>query len=325
VTSRAGSRRASAGENKKKAKKAGKREKADRSPGSFDRVFPIAFRVLLFAALTLGTVYGFRRIRERALDLEEFRVRPDSLAIVKKPAWLANDVVSEIRRDLAAAPALSLFDPALPAALRGAVGENPWVEEVRRVNRRFPDKVVVHAKLRRPVAAIATRGRGGPFALVDENGRVLRTGVTDLTPWRESARSPLFEVRGVRTAEIRTGAVLSDPALREAAALAKDLESLSPFPAFRDVAIVAMDVSGVDSSGTSLDAGIALETASGVVIEWGHSSRSRVFGEPTLEEKIAGLERVLAAYPRLGGLRTVNLRMPDPFVALKRRPDIPEE
>jgi len=325
VTTRAGARRrrTSANDVKKRSRSKSTREG---SGGAFERIFPVAFRVLLFAALVLGTVYGFRRIRERALDLEEFRVRPGSLAIVKKPAWLATEVVSEIRRDLATAPSLSLFDPELPGALKDAVGSNPWVAEVRRVNRKFPDQVIVHAKLRRPVAAVATPGRAGTFALVDESGRVLKTDVADLRPWRESAKRPLFEVRGVRSSRPpRAGARLDDPALREAAALAADLETLVASDVGREVAIVAMDVSGVDAKDVAIDAGVALETASGVVIEWGHSSRSRVFGEPTLDEKIAGLRKVLAAYPRLAGLRTVNLRMPDPFVALKRRPDIPEE
>lgn len=319
MTSRAGRRRAPAGG----ARKKGKREDRDATP--LDRIFPIAFRVLVFAALTLATVYGFRRIRERALDLEEFRVRPETLAIVKQPRWLAQDVMGEIRADLAAAPALSLFDPGLPGALREAVGRNPWVEEVRRVNRRFPDKVVLSAKLRRPVAALSLAGRGGPYALVDENARVLRTGVADLAPWRRSSMSPLFEVRGVRAPRIRAGSVVNDPGLREAAALAKDLEAVAASDVGREISIVAMDVSFVDESDSALDAGVALETATGVVIEWGHSSRSRAFGEPTLEDKIAGLRRVLAAYPRLASVRTVNLRMPDPIVALKRRPDIPEE
>lgn len=319
MTSRAGRRRSSTGGAKKKGKKASRRA----TP--LDRVFPIAFRVLFFAALTLGTVYGFGRIRERALDLEEFRVRPETLAIVKKPAWLAQETMGEIRAAVANAPALSLFDPGLPGALKDAVGGNPWIEEVRGVHRRFPDKVVLSAKLRRPVAALAVAGRVGPYALVDENARVLKTGVGDLAPWRSRSGSPIFEVRGVRSAKIRAGALVNDPGAREAAALAKDLDVLAASDVGREIAIVAMDVSFVDESASALDAGVALETATGVLIEWGHSSRSTAYGEPSLEEKIAGLRRVLAAYPRLASVRTVNLRMPDPTVALKRRPDIPEE
>jgi hypothetical protein len=283
---------------------------------------------MLYAALVLGAVYGFRVIRKRALDLEEFRVRPDTLAIVKRPTWLATDVVGELRRDLAGAPALSLFDPGLSDALRGAVVDNPWVEEVKRVHRRFPDQVVLHAKLRRPVAALSLSGPDGPYALLDESGRVLKTRVPDLRAWRErSAGIGLpFEVRGVRSTErLRPGRIVADPVLREAAALAKDLEAFVVSDAGREVGVVALNVAGLDFGNAALDAGVALETASGAVIEWGHSSRSRLYGEPSYDEKVAGLEKVLARYPRLRGLRTVFLRMPDPWVTVKRRPDIPEE
>jgi len=317
VTSRAGRRRS------KPAPARPRRGTAERT--AIDRVFPAAFRVLLCAALVLGTVYGFRRIRERALELERFRVRPEALSVVKQPVWASADVVGEIRRDVAGAPALSLFDPALKVALKDAASGSPWVAEVTGVRRRYPDRVVLSAKLRRPAAAVAVDGRGAPFALVDDRARVLKLSVADLRPWSERLGRRIVVVRGVRDSRLEVGQVSESRALLEAAAVARDLDSLAGPGSAPLVPVVSIDAGALLSARDGVDAGAVVETASGVRILWGHSSRTRRFGEPTVEDKVRMLRRVLAIYPGLAGLRTVDLRFPDPLVAERRRPDFPEE
>src|SRR5262249_47020173 len=163
----------------------------------------------------------------------------------KKPEWATGDVVEQIQRSLASAPVRSFFDPDLPRDLRRAIGGHPWVKEINGVDRRFPDRVVVSARPRKPSAAVPLarapgRGAGG-FGLMDAEGFVLETGVASLDAWsRRLGRRLLLITGSDARSPLRPGSCVADPAVAEGAAIARDLEGFAATDVGREIALAAV-------------------------------------------------------------------------------------
>lgn len=235
-----------------------------------------------------------------------FAVLPDRARFLSPAPWLEARDLDDIRRDSGlGGKRLFFFDPDLVSRFREAYARSPWVEAVREVRPRFPNRVDVLLEIREPVAGVP--GKDGRIRLLDAEGRRL--------PGRRT-RPPagldhvLLRIDGVAAPCPGAGEVWS-PAVREGVSVAKILNA---HPDLVNAAgIVAVDVSNVGLRRDRVDAEIVLRTDSGVPIEWGRSELSPLAAnEFPVEHKLSLLRFALRARPRLAGLERLRIQFREP-------------
>jgi cell division septal protein FtsQ len=100
-----------------------------------------------------GFLYAWQRWGEPSLNSPEYAVTHEQIHVTPQPAWIHADVKAEVLRT-ADATRLNLRDPRLVEELAAVFALHPWVAEVVRVQKRYPARVDVELKYRRPVAAV---------------------------------------------------------------------------------------------------------------------------------------------------------------------------
>ena len=135
------------------------------------------FVVLLLAAgLTGGAYYGWQRVGPQVTQGSEYLLEPDQIEITPPPPWIRSDVRGETIRD-GGLSGLSILDRELTVKIARAFSMHTWVEDVRRVRKEHPARVVVDLAYRRPVAMVEVTMNDRPGLLpVDVNGVLLPPG-----------------------------------------------------------------------------------------------------------------------------------------------------
>ncbi|MHC4606591.1 MAG: cell division protein FtsQ/DivIB [Planctomycetota bacterium] len=180
-----------------------------------------------------------------------------------------------------------------------ALESNPWIRRVKSVERVYPDKVRVRFEYRTPSLAVRT-AKG--FILVDEE-LVRLPGQYPDTP--DDMKFP--EIVGVPGAPPKAGRVWTISAMRAGREMA---EICASWPTLRALEIRSVDVSNEWGN-------ILLQTGNGCAIHWGRAPGSAGRGEPTVEQKIAILHRVLDEHPNLDDLEAVRVFGGHPTVQVR--------
>lgn len=141
--------------------------------------------VLFFAGLILIVLVGWanwlwQRVAPIVKSSEEYRLDPNSIEVQPKPpAWIRDDVRSEVIHGIKLDTQLSMLDEKLPQRIADAFEFHPWVASAK-VTLQYPAKVHVELTYRQPVAQLLIENRAGDEQVVlDSTG--VRLPETDLT------------------------------------------------------------------------------------------------------------------------------------------------
>jgi hypothetical protein len=135
-----------------------------------------ALLVLLFC----GGYYGWKKWGVPVTQQSEYRLALESIEITPPPTWIRSDVKAEATRD-GSLDNLSIFDKDLTVRVYRAFEMHAWVEQVNRVSKRPPARVIVELKYRCPVAWVEVPAGVLPnnevgLLPVDRNGVLLPPG-----------------------------------------------------------------------------------------------------------------------------------------------------
>ena len=105
----------------------------------------------LLVLLVCGGYYGWKKWGIPVTQQSEYRLAVESIELTPPPAWIRSDVKAEATRD-GSLDNLSIFDKDLTVRIYRAFEMHAWVEQVNRVSKRPPARVIVELKYRCPVA-----------------------------------------------------------------------------------------------------------------------------------------------------------------------------
>lgn len=174
---------------------------------------------LLFAAVIFGLVgaIGWYYIRDDVARRPEYRLLAEKIVVTERPDWVPEDFVARVLRGSGLETDASLLDGSLSLKLAQAFAADPWVEEVRRVQIRYPSGAEVDLVYRRTVALVEVPSQG--LFPVDRNGVLLPTD-----SYLEQApehRDAFLRIQGPRSVPLgNTGTPWGDPLVHDAARLA---------------------------------------------------------------------------------------------------------
>ncbi|MFG0317484.1 MAG: cell division protein FtsQ/DivIB [Planctomycetota bacterium JB042] len=265
----------------------------------------------LVVLASLGLVAA--RLAEVGRNDVRFLVVPSQLVAERLPRWMpatVRDVIHERVSDLAP---LSIFDGRFAERLaEGLRSATPWIEEVREVERLYPNRARVELVLREPVASVDV---GDRRVVLDRRGVVLHEE-SRVAPTRFEL--PVYPVLGAEaTAAPRVGEAFPDPEVVAASLAAGELLSIGePWAStVREIAPTALEVRCSIRGSVAAPGEVHVRTGSGVLVEWGRARASSRHGEDELpiERKVRHLRRILRNYPGLRGLEEVRLNFHDPY------------
>lgn len=271
-----------------------------------ERLTPIAKVV---AGVLVLVVFGLagERVADAARKDPRFLVDPTLLVQQTLPHWMPNEVVSNVREHLRQVRPRSIFasnfEDDLRTELRAA---SWWIEDVRRVERLFPNRVRVDMMMRKPVATI---DHDDACVLVDAEGRVLYSEPRA----RQTAFgfTPRLQIRGASTDKsLELGAIAGDPQVIAGARVAAEVLGVcsSERRILPRVQVLAVDVAHPLTGFGAIPGVVHLVTDRNVLIRWGRA-RSDPSGstEQPVERKLKALERVESRFPGLSGLDEVRV------------------
>ncbi|MBL8768381.1 MAG: hypothetical protein JNL94_13485 [Planctomycetes bacterium] len=271
-----------------------------------DRLTPIAKVVAGVLVLVVFGLVG-ERVADAARKDPRFIVDPTLLVHGQLPHWMPNEVVTNVREHLRSVRPRSIFaerfEDDLRAELRAA---SWWIEDVRTVERLFPNRVRIDMIMRKPIATI---DRGDTCLLVDGQGRVLYAEPRS----RPTAFgfTPRLQIRGAAEDKfVELGEIAGDPQIVAGARVAAEVLDVcsSERRILPRVQIQAIDVAHPTTGLGAIPGVVHLVTDRNVLIRWGRA-RSDPSGstEQPVERKVKALERVEARFPGLSGLDEVRV------------------
>jgi hypothetical protein len=284
-----------------------------------------AFAIAGILAFTVLAAVGLRRMKGEVERFPDLQVYPRAFRPVRVPSWADDSLVRSLRETSAALPPFSILDPDLKGTLDRHWRRNPWVREVTRVDKEFPNRLTVTAKIRRPIAWIELADREAPdgVAWFPVDASCVRLPGEVVEPPKAS-EPPIPLVRGAGARSVPgEGRVWNDEAIRDGVAVALELFDLYNSPLYGRVSIAAIDVANTGGRVDAKASEIVLVTDSGKQILWGRSRRTRAFGELPTGEKLEHLDRILEAYPGLAGVEQAKVQFEQPYVVLEAPPGAP--
>lgn len=124
--------------------------------------------VALIAAGTAGILWaGVIYLPNYVRGLERYQVYRDTLLPETFPSWVTPEIKAELMVLPGVPEKFSILDPGICQTVAQAYHQNPWVGEVLRVEKRFPNRVRVELKLRRPIVGVKV---GKFYYLTDSEG-----------------------------------------------------------------------------------------------------------------------------------------------------------
>lgn len=252
--------------------------------------------LLLVAALTGGAYYGWQRLGPHIVQGPEYLLQPEQIQIPPPPPWIRSDIRAETIRD-GGLTGLSILDRELTVKVARAFSLHTWVEDVRRVKKEHPARVIVELVYRRPVAMVEVTMNDHPGLLpVDTNGVLLPPGDFSAEQARDYLRISLPDA--VPAGPV--GTPWGDPRVAGAARIAAVLlEHWKQLGLYR-VAVEA----GEPAQQASGDTVFVLKTRRGAQVVWGAAPKSD--GGLDVKAALAKVERLVAYVEKHGPLDGLN-------------------
>lgn len=244
----------------------------------------------MVVAVPAGAIYAWQRWGDRITKGPEYVLLPENIEITTdKPDWIKSDIREEVVR-AGGLTDLSIRDTH-PRKVSQAFAMHNWVEEVIRVNKYYPARVVVELVYRKPQAMVQVSINGQPGLLpIDVNGVLLPPA--DFTA--EQTRDYLRISVPNATPTGPVGTAWGDPRVAGAARIAAVFEER-----WKALGLYGIAVSQADTaSGSARQPTYDLFTKNGVRVIWGEAPAA----DSTVEAK-AALTKVakLARYVESNG------------------------
>lgn len=248
-----------------------------------------------------------------------FLVNPGSIAGDDVPG-MPESVRADLRRRLSEQDPISIFDPSFDDQIRAAiVAASPWIDDVTRVEKIYPNRARVDMIWRKPVAAIAM---GGRRYLLDAQSRVLHEESEFQASTFPFVVFPIFGAQAQHVPAL--GKRFPDAEVENAVNVALEMRSLSPayreaMDAARPVALYIRGMSGI--TGTH-PGEVCIRSEAGAILRWGRpavfrkedgSTQEWGILEPSPEKKVTHLAQIMEAVPGLRGLAEARLDWDRPW------------
>jgi len=277
------------------------KRKAEPAPsGLVERFVPILRSPYRLVFLTLGLVaglagaayYGWQRVGGQVTQGPEYLLAPEQIEITPLPPWIRTDVRAEAIRD-GGLSGLSLLDRELTVKIARAFSLHTWVENVRRVRKEYPARVVVDLVYRRPVAMVEVTMNDRPGLLpVDVNGVLLPPADFSAEQARDYLRVSLADAVPAGPIGTPWGDPRVDGAARIAAVLQEHWKRLGLYR-------VSIAPTGTPSL-TPGELVFLLGTRRGAQIVWGPAPLAN--SPPDIKAALAKVERLVAYVEQHGPL-----------------------
>ena len=238
----------------------------------------VGLRGALLLLVAAACLWGIGLATRHVGSMRRFRIDGAHLR-AEAPPWCADDL-ARIRLP---EESYSIFDPRLTHDAAEAYRASPWVLDVRRIEKRLPDQLVVELDLRRPVAVVQTPDG---TRTVDAQAVVLPL---NLCLW-EQDQPPLPRIAGVASEPPEPGSHWADARLDAALAVRA---AVADDPALLD-RLHTIDVRNVAGERSRHESEIVLFTHDSVRVAWGRAPNAKNSAtEIPVPEKLATLRRRL--------------------------------
>jgi len=259
----------------------------------YRRVFVL---LLLVAGLSGGAYYGWQRVGPQITQGPEYLLEPEQIEITPPPPWIRSDVRGETIRD-GGLSGLSILDRELTVKIARAFSLHTWVEDVRRVRKEHPARVVVDLVYRQPVAMVEVTMNDRPGLLpVDVNGVLLPPGDFSAEQARDYLRVSLADA----TPAGPVGTPWGDPRVGGAARIAAVLQEH-----WKRLGLYRVAVEQAASPRTTPnDMMYILTTRRGAQVVWGTAPQTDSVAD--VKAALAKVERLVAYVEQHGPLDGLN-------------------
>ncbi|MEM9588306.1 MAG: hypothetical protein AAGA03_13570 [Planctomycetota bacterium] len=257
---------------------------------------PAVLSVIWPALLLCGGYLAWDRWGAAHVAKNLYGLDPTSIQLSEKPTWIKSDIVSQVHQDTWLKD-LSLLDPQATAKIATAFSMNPWIDEVKSINKLPGGTINVRVRYRRPVAMVYVDGTHPDtvdqgLLPVDAKGVLLPPG--DFSP-AEAMSYIQIDVPGLGVTA-PAGQPFRRSEVSAAAALASILVDYR-----EQLSVVAIGVHGDPRLKEIPQLEIAIEEPASApdqppkryVHFWGSPPGQEIGQEPTVEAKLAMLMRGL--------------------------------
>lgn len=246
---------------------------------------------LVLAIVVVGSGLGLDRLDEHVRAMPAYSTGL-SFRLVNPPAWFADlPLEQEILGGLESYRNRSLLDDRLVEEVAGDLRQNPWVQQVVRVEKRHGGEVSILCVYRRPIAAIQ---RHEQVAWID--------AASVRVPVLPGENKTLIWVDGIETPAPAVGDLWAGDDIVAAVRLASMLID-EPYAD----QIASMSFANYGGRGSRLSPHIKLVTGNGNEILWGFAPGEEI-EEPDAGQKIALLRRIYRQFKQVDTNRAwVNL------------------
>jgi hypothetical protein len=253
----------------------------------------------VFVAICLAAtaaIIGLGRLKNYVVSLSDFNINVESITIADPPAWAPQALGAEIR---AAMPKeANVFDRDLPRKVYKSCKNLYWVEQIDSVRKVYPNTLELKMKLRTPAAYVLY---GGEPYLVDLKGKRLPRHYYQ----KPDGVQDMLIIKGVEGIPPEPGGQWVDhEALTSALAV---VENIANTTLCRKAGITTVDVANFVGRKTATDSHIVLWTKDQTRILWGRSSNNHKFGDLSIKEKLANMDKALNEYNNLAKIEYVNV------------------
>ncbi|NLF72526.1 MAG: hypothetical protein GX575_26120 [Candidatus Anammoximicrobium sp.] len=253
--------------------------------------------VLLLVAGLLGSVfYGWQRMGPQIVQGPEYELHPDQIQIPPPPPWVRSDIRAETVRD-GGLTGLSILDRDLTVKIARAFSLHTWVEDVRRVKKEHPARVIVELVYRRPVAMVEVTMNERPGLLpVDLHGVLLPPGDFSAEQARDYLRISLPDATPTGPVGTPWGDPRVDGAARIAAVLSEHWKQLGLYR-------IAVEPGEAAASAVG-EVTFVLSARRGAQVVWGAAPPSASGADA--KASLAKVERLVAYVEQHGPLDGLN-------------------
>jgi len=248
------------------------------------RAWPATIGLFFLCTVGVATYHLWSHYGDTIVSQPKYQLDPNRLRITPQPDYIRSDV-KEAAITLGRLTGANLLDPQLVLQVRQAFAVQPWVKQVRSVNKSFPSTVEVDLVYRRPIAMVETPA--GMFPPHDYEGLLPIDGQAYLLPVevseQEATRFP--KIAGIDSSPTGPpGSPWGDIRVAEAARIVALLEEI-----WDELGLLKVEVPPKNSPLENTDETFYLITKQRNRVRWGSAPGAESTGEESAQEKAVAL------------------------------------